>query len=248
MSDSSEGNYVPGDDPIVVAMTSAIQLGDLAEIDRLLNDHPWLPTARIGDPDCHRTLLHAATDWPGHFPNGPGVVSRLVRFGADVNAHSCFDAHSETALHWAASTNDVVVLDALLDAGADLEATGAVLGGGTALADACGFSNWAAARRLVERGARTRLKDAAALGLMDRIEESFTRGPTPPDSDVTQAFWSACKGDQREAGEYLLGRGADINWLGWDDLTPLDAAEREHALELAEWLQTLGAKHAAELR
>jgi uncharacterized protein len=50
------------------------------------------------------------------------------------------------------SSGDVAVLDALLDEGAEIEAIGAVLGGGTALADACGFGNWAAARRLVERG------------------------------------------------------------------------------------------------
>ena len=44
-------------------------------------------------------------------------------------------------LHWAASSDDLAVLDALLDAGADIEAPGAVLGGGSALADACGFGN-----------------------------------------------------------------------------------------------------------
>ena len=110
-------------------------------------------------------MLHAATDWPGNFPNGPLVIQRLIAAGADVNAPSRFDSHTETALRWAASSNDVAVIDALLDAGADIKASGAVLGGGSALADACGFSNWAAARRLVERGARTRLKDAAALGL-----------------------------------------------------------------------------------
>ncbi len=248
MFDPEVANYVSADDPAVVAATAAVQSGDLVELDPLLNDHPWLATARVGDPDCHRTLLHAATDWPGHFPNGPAVVSRIVRAGADVNAHSCFDSHTETALHWAASSNDVEVLDALVDAGADLEATGAVLGGGTALADACGFSNWAAALRLIERGARTRLKDAAALGLRDRIEEAFARSPGPSPGEVTQAFWSACKGGQRKAAEYLLERGADINWLGWDNLTPRDAAEREHAVELADWLRTVGAKRAAGVR
>ena len=161
---------VAADDPRAVAATAAVQAGDLAALQSLLTSDPWLATARIGDADCYRTLLHAATDWPGHFPNGPAVVERLVAAGADVNAHSQFSSHTETPLHWAASSDDVAVLDALLDAGADIEATGAVLGGGSALADACGFGNWAAARRLVERGARTRLSDAAALGLLDRVE------------------------------------------------------------------------------
>jgi hypothetical protein len=84
------------------------------------------------------------------------------------------------------------VLDALLDAGADIEATGAVLGGGSPLAHAYGFGNWAAARRLVERGARTRLSDAAALGLLDRVKAFFAQGSGPDPQVVTQAFWSAC--------------------------------------------------------
>jgi len=142
---------VPADDPRSLAATEAVRAGDLDALERLLSAHPELATARIGTWDGYRTLLHVATDWPGHFPNGPEVVQRLVAAGADVNAHSRFDSHTETPLHWAASSNDVAVLDALLDAGADIEATGAVLGGGTALADACGFGNWGAARTRVAR-------------------------------------------------------------------------------------------------
>jgi hypothetical protein len=94
---------VPADDPRAVAATEAVQAGDLDELERLLTADPWLATARVGDPNCYRTLLHAATDWPGHFPNGPAVVVRLVAAGADVNAPSQFSHHTETPLHWAAS-------------------------------------------------------------------------------------------------------------------------------------------------
>lgn len=239
---------VPADDPRVVAATAAVQAGDLAALERMLAADTWLATARIGDWDCHRTLLHAATDWPGHFPNGPTVVERLVAAGADVNAHSRFSSHTETPLHWAASSDDVAVLDALLDAGADIEAPGAVLGGGSPLADACGFGNWAAARRLVERGARTRLSDAAALGLLDRVEAVFAEGPGPDREVITMALWNACNGGQRATAEYLLDRGADINWIGWDDKTPLDLVDEASQPELASWLRTQGAKHAEELR
>jgi hypothetical protein len=44
---------------------------------------------------------------------------------------------------------------------------------------------------------------------------------------------------QRTAAAYLLKRGADVNWFGYDDLTPLDAARREGADELIEWLRSL---------
>ncbi len=107
-----DAEFIGADDPVVVEATSAVQLSDLQSLDRLLADGPWLATSRSGDAGCHRTLLHAATDWPDNFPNGPTVVRRLVEAGADVNAHSKFDAHTETPLHWAASSDDVAVIDA----------------------------------------------------------------------------------------------------------------------------------------
>ena len=109
------------------------------------------------------------TDWPGHRPNGAATVGVLVDAGADVNARFV-GRHTETPLHWAASCDDVDVLDALLDRSADIEADGAVIGGGTPLLDATAFGQWHAARRLVERGAETRLWPAATLGLLDRVE------------------------------------------------------------------------------
>jgi ankyrin repeat protein len=229
------GRLVPADDPAVVAATAAVQAGDLATVDQLLAEHPWLVSVQFGDASAHRSLLHAATDWPGHFPNGPDVVRRLVTAGADPNVHCRFDAHTETPLHWAASSDDVAVLDALLDAGADIAAPGAVLGGGTALTDACGFGNWAAARRLVERGSPVTLTDAAALGLLDRLQELLAAGP--PAEHVTHALWSACAGGQLGAVEALVAAGADVDWVGWDDLTPLQAAERADADDVAAWLR-----------
>ena len=45
---------------------------------------------------------------------------------------------------------------------------------------------------------------------------------------------------------YLLSRGADLDWVGHDDLTALDAARRSGADALAEWLVEQGAKTAAD--
>ena len=150
------------DDPLAIAAVEAIRSGDLEVLKRLLRDNPSLATVRIGKS---RTLLHVATDWPGNFPNSAATVAALIASGAEVNARST-GAHTETPLHWAASCDDVAALDTLLDHGADIEAPGAVIGGGTPLADAVAFGQWQAARRLVERGARTTLWQAAALGLM----------------------------------------------------------------------------------
>jgi len=225
---------VPADDPAVVAATGAVQAGDVAALDALLADHPWLATAQFGDARAHRTLLHAATDWPGHFPNGAAVVARLVAAGADVSAHCRFDAHTETPLHWAASSDDVVVLDALLDAGADVAAPGAVLGGGTALADACGFGNWAAARRLVARGSPVTLTEAAALGLMDRVAAALAADP--PAEHITHALWSACAGGQLEAVQVLVAAGGDVDWVGWEHMTPRQKAAAEGAADVVAWL------------
>jgi ankyrin repeat protein len=142
----------------------------------------------------------------------------------------------------------VAVLDALLDAGADIEANGAVLGGGTPLSDASGFGNWAAARRLVERGALMRLSDAASLGQLDRMEMIFAQAPGPDREEITQALWSACNGVQLAAAQSLVQHGADINWIGWDEKTPLDLVDEVAQPELAGWLREQGAKRAAELR
>jgi ankyrin repeat protein len=238
---------IAADAPLAVAVTRAIRSGDLPALRRLLREHPELGAARLADDrgTASRTLLHVATDWPGQFPNGPAVVAALVAAGADVDARFV-GPHTETPLHWAASSDDVEVLDALVDAGADLEAPGAVLGGGTPLADAVGFGQWRAARRLLERGARTTLWQAAALGLLDRVEAHLTAAEPPSPDEVTHAFWQACHGGQRQVAEYLLDRGADLNWVGWNDRTPLDIAAAQGADELVEWLRSQGARPAAE--
>ena len=239
---------IPTDDPLAIAVVEAIHTGDVEALERLLHENPGLATARLGaDHDMTRTLLHVVTDWPGHFPNGAATVAALVEAGADVNARFT-GPHTETPLHWAASSDDVDVLDALLDAGADIEAPGAVIAGGTPLTDATAFAQWNAARRLVERGAITPLREAAALGLMDRVEQYCADDPPATHDAITQALWYACHGGQQRAAEYVLERGAELNWIStWDQLTPFDAARRSGADDLVEWLRSRGAKSAAEL-
>jgi ankyrin repeat protein len=234
--------YLDTEEPVAVAAVEAIHSGDVDGLRRLLTEHPGLATAGLGTAGAmSRTLLHVVTDWPGHFPNGPQMVQVLVAAGADVNGR--FEGpHTETPLHWAASSDDVAVLDALLDAGADIEADGAVIGGGTAISDACAFGQWNAARRLVERGASTRMWEAASLGLMDRITRFFEAHPAPSQDQVTEGLWAACHGGQLEAAQFFLAQGADLNWVGYDRLTPLDAARRAGADDVVDWLVSVGAR------
>jgi ankyrin repeat protein len=51
------------------------------------------------------------------------------------------------------------------------------------------------------------------------------------------------------AARRLVERGADVDHRpSWEDATPLDAALRTGAADVAEWLRTRGARRAAELR
>lgn len=250
-------------EPYALILIEAIRTGDVQRLQKLLTDNPGLAVTRLigsdkGNGYVSRTLLHVAADWPGHFPNGAATVAALVKAGAEVNARIA-GPHVETPLHWAASNDDIEVLDALLEAGADIEAPGAVIAGGTPLDDAVAFGQWGAAHRLVERGASFSLWHAAALGLLDDMEAHFNgttlsrRYPwgaeyNPLPNEVVVAFWCACHGGQRQSAEYLLERGAELNWISvWDGLTPLEAAQRSAAGDLVQWLQNRGAKSAKEL-
>ncbi len=239
------------EDPVAVAVVSALHRGDVAALHRLLAEHAALATSRLGDDDpdgMSRTLLHVVTDWPGHFPRGAVSVAVLVEAGADVNARFR-GPHGETPLHWAASSDDVAVLDALLDAGADIDVPAAVIAGGTPLADATAFAQWKVAHRLVERGAQVNLFAAASLGLMDRLDTLVTGAPAATADQLSDAFWAACHGGQLRAAEFLLDHEATLNWLpGWERLTPLDGAVRGGATDVITWLHGHGARTASDLR
>ncbi|MEO5589742.1 MAG: ankyrin repeat domain-containing protein [Gemmatimonadaceae bacterium] len=239
---------IPAADPQATAVVGAIQAGDVGALQDQLNANPELAQARIIDGGgVARTLLHVAADWPGHFPNGSQIVGALIAAGAQVNAcviHPDSKGSPETALHWAASSDDVSVIDALLDGGADIEATGAVFTGGSAMSDAVVFAQWNAAQRLLERGAATTIWQAAALGLLQRVQEFTALDPPPEDRDITNAFWHACRSGQRSTAEFLLERGADLNWVGYDRRTPLNAAILSGNKDLVAWLHERGAKRA----
>src|SRR5579871_6714192 len=213
------------DHPLAIAVTTAIRAGEVEELKRLLHDNPELATSRIVAANGGaRTLLMVTADWPGHFPNGAETVAALIAAGAEPNP-PVIGKPDETALHWAASSDDVAVLDALLDGGVDIEAPGELFTGGAPMANAVIYAQWNAARRLLARGARTTLWQAAALGVVNHVAEYCAADLPPTADEITNAFWHACHGGQRHTAEYLLARGANLNWIGYDEHTPLQAAQ-----------------------
>jgi predicted enzyme related to lactoylglutathione lyase len=226
-----------GYDPRVLEFTSALNRGDEAGLRALLAADPSLATSLINS----RTPLHLFADAPGHRPNPAAVVAALVEAGADLDAHAVGTWHHETPLHWAASNDDVDLVDALLDAGADIEHPGSSIGGGPPAESALGYAQWKALRRLYERGAAMNLARAAALGLLPLVSELATA--TPSDSEeLAIAFWNACRAGQLEAARFLAGLGAEISWRApWSGQTPLDAARDRHERAVVAWLTESGA-------
>jgi hypothetical protein len=92
-------------EPLAVAAVERSSPATFPALWRLLAEHPGLAAARLGDDHpggMSRTLLHVATDWPGHFANGAATIKLLAKAGAEVNAGLC-GPHTETPLHRAAS-------------------------------------------------------------------------------------------------------------------------------------------------
>ena len=223
------------------ATFAAIRSGDLTALRQLLGEHPGLAGAPLGDRYGTRTPLHVVTDWPGYFPNGPEVVRVLVAAGADPDTCN----PGETPLHWAASSDDSDVAEALIDSGADIEAPDGSIG--TPLSNAVGYGCWHVARLLVARGARVELPwQAAALGLQARLEELLAESIDP--QAPSQALWHACAGAQRRVAEYLLGQGADLQWVpDYADGAALDAARGNGTRRdnVISWLLAVGARSSA---
>jgi ankyrin repeat protein len=252
VSEQEPGKWIPDDDQVAVELRSAVRAGDVEAVQRLLRNDPALAAARLGSKDGgSATPLHLATDWPGYFPNGPQIVQLLINAGADPNALTTSRGSEtagpgdETPLHYAASSDDADVAEALIDGGADIEVPNGSIG--TPLANAVGYGCWHVARLLVARGARVdKAWLAGALGMLGRLDAIL--GSDPPAQDVSQAFWHACTGGQRRAAEYLLSRGADLNWEpDYAHGTPLDAASGRSTQQenVITWLRELGARSSS---
>ena len=189
--------------------------------------HPGVHRRRLAGtlPERRGDDLHASRGRRRREPSLPAV-----RDGSELHGYSPASGGQQQL--------DVAAIDALLDVGADINAGGAVFTGGGPLSDAVVFANWAAARRLVERGARVDWWQAAALGLLGIMCDRWDEQPPPSRDEITRAFWHACRGGHRSTAEYLLDRGADPHWLGWDHKTPIRAADDSGNTDFIAWLHS----------
>jgi len=225
-------------------LVAAIHVGDVVLIEQLVSSDAGVATGPLGGRHGTRTPLHVVADWPGYWPNGPQIVAILLAAGADPNARDP-EPHSETPLHWAASSDDADVARALVDGGADINVPDGSIG--TPVDNAVGYGCWNVAHLLVDRGALVdNLWVAAALGLLERLAELVALDSMGERDNISQAFWHACHAGQRRAAEFLLAAGADMNWSPdyANGQTPLDAA-RDHGTQqqnVISWLRERGAR------
>jgi ankyrin repeat protein len=239
------------DEELAREVIRAVKAGDLDALKSMLMANPGLSAARIKDPRGSKAVLHVVTDWPGFFQNGPAVAKMLMAAGADPNVRTegAKGEEGETPLQWAASNDDVEVAEALINGGAEIEARGGSIAGGTALENAIGYGCWRVARLLLAHDAKVeKLWHAAALGMTSMLEKFLQNGSSA--EELNHGFWHACRGGNRRTAEYLFARGVDLNWNpDYAKETPLEIASRagmDTGREaLVNWLREKGARGEA---
>jgi ankyrin repeat protein len=140
MGSVQEPQTLPASSPLAIELQDALERGDVAALSRLIEEHLGISSVLLVDAngDVGR-LLHLYANAPGHRPHPVKIVGALLCDGADIDAPVIGAGHQETVLHWAASNDDVELIDDLLDAGADIERPGSSINGGPPLQSATGY-------------------------------------------------------------------------------------------------------------
>lgn len=236
------GPRLPSGDATARALDAAIKGGDTAALAAMLTTDPTLATCVVVEPEGPgRTPLHLLADAPGGRPRAARTVRMLVQAGADLDAPAVGMWHVETPLHWAASNDDIVLIDALLDHGADIEHPGSSIDGGPPIQSALGYGQWHAVRRLHERGATVTLAHLVVLGMVERVVEALASTEIPED-ELSVGLWNACRRGDLVMTRLLIEHGADIAWTApWSGETPVDIARSTGQHHLLLTPDTLGA-------
>jgi ankyrin repeat protein len=172
--------------------------------------------------------------------------------------------HEVTALHRAAEKDKPAAAEALLAAGAELEAK--VSWGMTPLEWAANMGSRSAAGLFLARGAHLTHWAAAGLGMLDALQSFWHddgtlkpgaghRRPRQQDAGlwtwaepsedrgeiVSDSFYVACRNGHTEVAQFLLARGADINFRGFFGGTGLHWAAIHGHKDTVEFLLANGA-------
>jgi ankyrin repeat protein len=78
--------------------------------------------------------------------------------------------------------------------------------------------------------------------MTDTVARRIEAAPHLQGANLSGPFWNACHGGQLATAQYLLSRGADLNWPApWSGQTPLDIAKRAGRDDVVAWLRENGA-------
>jgi hypothetical protein len=237
---------------------AAIDTGDVATLERLLQQHPELVRERLTEPGHWvRSQIGPALDgffkdpyllWfvtedavrTGHLSANVAAIARSIietatRAGVDDLQHQL-----DSTFHFAVCSpigrddgRQIELLDALIDAGASTD-------GGPVQAFICHNEN--AARHLIARGARLTLPAALCLGLWDDVAKLAPRA-TAEDKQV--ALGLAALNGKAEALSRLLPLGVDLDAFTsgfYSHATPLHHAVWSGSLATVKVLVEAGAR------
>lgn len=234
----------------------AIREGDVDQLVILVKEKPNVVKESSENNLC--PLLHTLANYPGNRPQSLEIAKLLIDAGAEVNARflsSKTDGHSETALHWAASNDDVDLAEFLLDRGADIDSDGGCVANGTPVWLSVIFKCVNVARLLIERGAMSNLMVVAGAGRLDLVDRYFDEAgkvvedagalscwdkPRSTEEALNSAFGLACRNGHVTIAKRLLSRGADPTWLNQVGETAFQQAEQGRQKIVVDWMKERG--------
>ena len=237
-------------DAVFEPLKQAAYQGDVAEFADLLEQSPELLILKSADahPDLFQFI--AVEGGLGKIPQLTKFVDLMIKWGASL----------DSPLVAAASVNSFEIVDALMNAGADIEACKPW----TALEEALYWSHHKMALHLIEthQAPIKSLRAAAQLEEMELLAEFFTEDGTlkdnagdvvypfghesdTPMATINQACFLALRNERYQAAQFLFECGAELNTIALghhERCTPLHQAVYLDKPDMIDWLLERGAR------